>query len=227
MTSEADMNYRWCKWVFEGKGKDSGNGGGEHFYRDRVKYYGSWPRQRWVKSYRNGEVLLVRHVRPNDPACDDSRVGMKTIDGYAHGHTRIIVDDLGVFSKYPGDMVEDDKLHERQEFIMVSKVRHFVMEELPSITGDQFEKPWHRWSQEDGTTLDHYRAWLKKQQEVYFDYSYAFGLYWNGIPQMYFDRFEEVVAAKLRKYNDPKAVAQRERTNARRLAKQALGLNKG
>lgn len=218
--SEHEINFRWCRWNFEGRGKVHGGGPRDnHWYHDSVRYYGNHPSQRWVRAPNRGNmpVLLFKSLSPacNDTTIGSKHTGFKTQAGYAHRHDQVEVQDLGVFSRFPGDMLAGDQLHERSRFIMLSCISQFVMEEVPAMTADMLD-----------TAMEvKLRAKLGIWADRYDIYSRLFALDWPGVPSMYFDKFEDTVSGKQRGYNDPEAVRRRERAAARRLAVKALELD--
>lgn len=95
------------------------------------------------------------------------------------------------------------------------------IEEVEAASANQFEatatggisyqvKNW------EGKLEKFYREWRK--------YGDAMLLDWGDLPDLYRNKFNNIVEAKQRAWNDPYAVERRERARARKAAKKALGV---
>lgn len=204
MATTAQIYSRWLSFNLNGQGKETGSVS-SHRYDRSVYYYNEVPYQRFI--HRDGQppVILMINTIMTMPPVFKGKV------------QTIMVEDISVFSKYPDDMLDIAKTHERSRYVMLNAMLHFVDVEVPSYSDEDCHAK--------TTLLARCLDRLDKLFNRYQDYSMAFGLRWPAPPQTLHGRLKDTVTTKAAKWSDPKSTEKRERARARRLADKALGLN--
>lgn len=216
---EARIKTRWVRWNLLGIGKDRSPFEHTKFaYRGPVLYAHEWPVGRIVHApNRQRFVTLVRPsgwidtVYMNTKALPEK--GPRLLEN-------IHVEDLGVFSKYPDDMIDEAALHERTRQLFLAKAAWIieVAETVPEtvlVTSGSYYRS-------SGVKL------LRDMDAVaakYLSYKLVFQLKWKEFPPNYQRTIRSIVENRTSKYESPAEVAKRERKAAREQAKKALGLD--
>lgn len=211
--SENRIKGRWMDWNLFGKGIDrSPFEGSKYAYRGTVLFAHDWPVSRMVPAPKKNFVVLCRPGGYIDKT--EFLKSPNIIDC-------IQVEDLGVFSKFEGDMLDVEALHERSKWLFNAEASD-IIERATTIPESTL------------VATDIYRAGnrakLVKSMEtvvqLYDRYRFAFGLKWLAFPPNYKSRLTSVIEARAVRYNSPEEEAKRERRYAREEAKKALGLVK-
>lgn len=203
-----DVREAWLRWNlnFEGVAEDlTGKVTGSIWYRENVVYTGQTPAMRFVKRGRRKPVVLVKHIGMYAPEDLKKQVVIEHCE------------EIGVFSRHAGDQLDDTELHARVRFIMLMETREYAYETPPKYTG--------KWLEENKYQADNVAKDLDAYYARYTRYNEIFDLNWPPLPEMYRDHLKAEIAQKLAQYNTPEMVTRRERVKARKLAKQALGLD--
>jgi hypothetical protein len=203
------LSLKYLRWNIERRGDDHSRKSAGDVWWDRTVWYdGNVPCTRFMPGLgKHKPILLVKHLGPQTGTD-------KTYDGR---HERIVVPDIGVFSRYADDMTPDDEVHERIRYILLQQVREYTEINLEGATDKWCAEHVH-------SSLAAMRRSLAGLYIKYDNYSKSFDLRWPSLPRMYGDQFDELARAKTERWNDPDAVKRRERAKARKLAKEALGL---
>jgi hypothetical protein len=211
--SEKEIKRRWANWVVNGEGRDrspisdGGYGLERYGYRDKVLYSHQWPVARLVQSPNGWVCLSKTGVRP------DVRLlaaGTRNV-----GSTFIAVPCVGVYTHLDGDMIDDDKLHERIRWLC-----HLSAQ-------DVIEKA-HTWP---GAKLflgggdKELIGSMGQTSELYDTYDRTFKLGWAAFRD-YAGELDAVLAKRKDGYYSDAEVAKRVRAQARKEAKLALGIDK-
>ena len=209
MTSRVDVETQYITWNFAGAGGDRLTGGNWRFNR-RNLYYQDGPYKRVVIDTKGLPIQLVRENNyesiKEQPTEKMSRAGIR--------YRSWLVPTIGILSRFDGDELSLAELHERQKFLMISEVRALIPERVNNTTAADLDKI------AGGQII----ARAEKMYARYFNYGLIFGTKWGEMPRMYKQEIRDVIRQKVERYHDPKAVAQRERNHARKIAKQAFGL---
>jgi len=175
---------------------------GNHAFIGPVYYYNNTPSHRIVW-HRNGKrfgILIGYHTGTFEKA-----------------RYNLTVPDIGVFSRFEGDMLPDEELHPRVQWLMVNEIKEYVDQILPAK------------SNEDCANSKMQESYMKSFNALvgrYDSYNAFFDLGWTGIPPSFMDRAKAMIATKGAEWNDPNAVTKRQRAKAKRAAEKALGLDK-
>lgn len=210
--SESRIKGRWVDWNVYHKGKDrSPFENAKYAYRGVALFAHDWPVGRMVPAPHGDFVALCRvggYI-----AKTEHIIGPNIIDC-------IHVEDLGVFSKFEGDMLDVDQLHERMKWLFNAEAVD-IIERATTIPESVLVR-----------AGEYYHGSAKKltknMQDVvslYDRYRMAFGLRWKAFPPNYTNRLAAIVDARSRRYHSPEEEAKRVRKHAREEAKKALGLN--
>ena len=203
---------RWLKHAVRGIGKDRSSQFGQKFYYvGPIMYSHTWPVGRIVRNCYGNYVLLYRSTTGvyGNPKEWKSDEGPKLLH-----HIHVL--DIGAASRFPGDVITDEQLHQRTQFLAHLECQDLI-EQAEELSGQQLfggNHPGHK-------RLAH---GMKLALDRYQKYGDAFRLRWDKLPD-YAVRLELIIQRRLREYTDPKAVAKRERVVARREAKIAFGLD--
>jgi hypothetical protein len=202
MATTIEIYQRWLDYNTKGKGKESGGSGCHRYYRN-VYYYNDVPQHRFYKREGKKAIIAVINALFYEKA-------------HQNVAERVYVEDIAVFSKYPDDMLDDEKAHDRQRYMMLCAALHLVDVVVPG------------WSDEECAETKRIafaRGLLENRIEVYKRYSNAFDLHWPPLPASLESRMLTIIEMKADRWRDPKSVERRERQQARRLANKALGLD--
>jgi hypothetical protein len=204
MATTEQLYKRWLDFNIYGQGKLDGSSSSHRYYKS-VYYFNEHPQQRIIHRRGNKPVILMINQLVYMPKAFRDLV------------ETIYVEDLSVFSKYPDDMLDAVKAHERQRFIMLSAMLNFVDIEVPKYSDENCFSTPH--------TKTRAVEFLKKRIKLYSEYSKLFDLDWPPPPPNLQERLETTIQAKAARWAEPKNAEKRERARARRLADKALGLS--
>lgn len=226
------MENDYYNFNIKEEGKSHGSSTDSQWWRGAVRFYGEHPRVRFMgrlPDTNKPAFIYERDLKPDE----------ELIDLWYAKAIEVPNGALGVFSRFEGDQIDIPSTHERVRFLMLSVIREFVMETLPKWTATKLT-PYVPQYDMRGNEIGHYwqthkeverrqgreaiRDWLLEQIARYNMYTDAFALGWPDVPPMYREQFEAIAEKKLNAYTSPKAVAQRERAAARKLAVKALGI---
>jgi hypothetical protein len=201
MATTKQIYERWLDYNLYGMGKSTGRQG-SHTYNQEVYYYGDRPVQRVFK--RPGKRPVVVCINGMFPK------------SLRNEFEEIYVEDLAVFSQYPGDMLEGAAAHDRQRYMMLCRIQNLVDIEVPGYTDEVCDNI---------RTLPGFEKKIGGFYDLYRRYSDLFGLHWPELPRSYRERGVHQIISKAENWSDPKAIQKRERAAAKRLANKALGLD--
>ena len=198
---------RWLAFNVDGEGKDRATSG-NYWFRGSVFYYDASPAMRIVDGVGKRKIVLIRHVGLNATVKKP----------YTDKQLRSLnLPDIGVFSSYEGDMMEDGHpLNERVRFILLSQLRAFVQEEIVTINGLELGG-----KGKAGKLREKAKGFYK----IYNTYREWIGCPWPNMPDIYLQQFDETVKRKIADYESPEAQKKRERAAARKKASKMLGLD--
>jgi hypothetical protein len=199
-----DFYSQWLERCLKGKPAER-LVNGNHAVRGLIYYYNNHPQQRLIKRKEGDYGLLMRHSL--------NMIVPKEWSKYFH---KISVSDVGVFSRFDGDWLNDANTHERIRWLMLLEMAELVDEHVARLTGDEANKQ---------STLKTYEKSMARKYETYESYSRIFGLNWPAAPTSYRERMVAAIYEKKDRWNDPKSVQRRERMVAKRLAHKVLGLD--
>lgn len=208
--SMSQIIKRWVLHVLHDKGKDRSDALDRYAYRGVLLYSNDWPVARLVHAKGRRWVCLTRTgaAAPTSSGV----VGVPYVGNLVH------VPCVGAFSQYEGDMLPDDKLHDRLSWLwhaeaqgIIEKAQTWPMVKLLSTGWRQGNKTLQR---DMSNVYGRYHA-----------YRDAFDLDWPDFPGRYENALGNALALRSNEYNAPKAVEKRERAAARKEAKQALGMD--
>jgi hypothetical protein len=207
MDAHEAMSQRYLLWNVERQGEDQSRKSEQsYWWRGPIWYDGAIPCTRFVQGARGRWFLLTKHTGPTIRAKD-----------FNNSYSRLVVPDIGVFSRYEDDWLPEADMHERLRYIMLQQVREFTELRIECHTDKTIA--------EQPMTVSSNRAQLSQLYIKYEDYAKHFDLGWGKLPGMYMDGFDEAVRIKAGRWNDPDAVRRRERAKARKLASKALDLD--
>ena len=201
MATTKEVYERYLNYNLFHIGKGSGTQSSHHWH-ESIYYYNGLPVQRIFQ--RKGQrpvVVCIGGMFPKNMRKD---------------FDEIFVEDIGVFSKYLGDMVDGQAAHDRQRYMMLSRIQTYVDVVIPGMSDEQCHNV---------RTLPGIEKDLNGMYEKYRDYSILFFLDWPSLPRSYIERAVSQVIAKAERWSDPKAITKRERAAAKRMANKALGLD--
>jgi hypothetical protein len=215
MATSASLNQQFIIWNVIGQGASKLIAGNWRFDED-VLYYQNVPYKRHLKDAKGEHLILSKlnantfHVQamPNPQKLTTGKG--KLLGQYALW----TLPELGVFSRYHGDMSQPKQLHERMRFLFVEELRAFIDDYIRPRSVVEMER--------DTSQL---LGIADKMYDRYFNYRMLFKTDWPPLPKMYREQIVSEIESRAKRYNDPKAVAQRERGHARKIAKKALGLD--
>ncbi len=201
------MSRRHILWNLHREGEDQSRKSEQHYWwRGPIWYDGNIPCSRFVQGVRGRWFQLIKHT---GPLTSDKDLNNR--------FQRLVVPDIGVFSRYEDDWLPEADMHERIRYILLQQVREYTELRIETHTDKTIAEMAHIASSQ--------RAQLSQLYLKYEDYSKHFGLDWGKLPTMYMEGFDEAVRVKTNRWKDPDAVRRRERAKARKLAKEALGLD--
>lgn len=212
MTSRKDVESQYITWNFAGAGSDRLTGGNWRFNR-RNLYYQDVPYKRVLIDTKGVPLQLVRESHLASIKAEPTELISSKAGGIRYRSW--VVPTIGILSRFDGDELSLAELHERQKFLMIAEVRALIPEMVNVISGADLYK-------KDGSLIIN-RA--SNMYARYFNYGLVFGTKWGEMPRMYMEEIKSMIRGKIDRYHDPKAVAQRERSHARKIAKQAFGLS--
>jgi hypothetical protein len=200
---------RYLDWNVCGEGKDSGHYD-EYHWHGPFWFQHEWCLQRFVSlpGDTGAKVRLIKHARSSFNAGKNMAANDKPFLSY-------FVPDLGVFSSFEGDFLPEDKMHQRQGYIMLKQIETYADRTMKKLTG---------------SALAETRVFKTQEQLMvalctrYDKYRKLFELEWPDLDGKYLADFIDRLTERRDKYTDPKAVERRERSKARELAKKTLGL---
>jgi hypothetical protein len=202
MTTISQCYERWLKFNLQGRGAEHGTAS-NHRYRGSVYYYGDTPAQRIVKRDGRTPVIIQRFHLGSIPS------------SYKSDFEVISVEDIAVFSKYDGDRLDGQDMHDRQRWMMLNRINAFVDEEVGG------------WSAETCASIStrgRAEKTLNKYLDTYERYATLFNLNWPMLPHSVRERMMSTIVSRGLRWTDPAEVKKRERASAKRLANKALGL---
>ena len=202
--------HRWVRWNLrqegESTGKDSSSNG--EWYREDAYFNNDQIWRRFVKDGVGKPLIITKSVWSH-------AVGGGHIDMVPIMYTPCV----GIFSRFPDDRIPLEALHERNKFLILSRIIHVVYEEVPT-------KNAKFWADNDYSTKN-FKERVRGMMDAWGSYSSKFKLNWGQLPPIYEMSYKETVESKVRAYMDPKEVTKRERAVARRIAKQAFDKSGG
>lgn len=194
------LTKRWIQAnLYEGggSGKD-----GHWWFRDNVLFYQKGPYRRFVQRGKLAAMVLTL-----------DREGNYYGKGRLDPCVTMSVPDLGVFSPFAGDYIDDKELHQRMSKIMTAQIRDYVNEDVNALSG--------------GDSKAKHEACIKKLETFYKrweDYSREFGLKWEPAAPLYMRSALALIDQKVEEWQDPINIERRTREHSRRLLKKALDL---
>jgi hypothetical protein len=208
------LRDRWLDFNIDGKGKPTGKEGNNR-YDNNVLYDGNNPQQRFMRDAWNAPVVLAwtyDSAAIHQPRPDTGTPGTRY---FVPGNRTLFfhVPDIGVFSRFEGDQMTDDDLHDRLKYVFLMEARSYCEEKVERKTAEQLQHSWCRDQLERG---------INAQYERWDEYSRTFRLRWPDLPDLYREQVVSTINNKVEAYLDPKAIARRQRNHARSLAKKAL-----
>jgi hypothetical protein len=210
--SEDRIKARWLKHVIRGEGKPRSDASERYSYRGVVLYSSSWPVARLVRGPR-GWVCVTKSVSPYEPKeWKNDKLGRL--------HAVLHVEDIGVFSRFEGDMTSDDELHTRINWLSHAHAQ-LLIEQAQTWPADKVVKAIGWRTLTGGKILMDDHGILARG---YAQYAETFELNWAKWPVHYYDDLKRAITAREKDYFHPKAEEQRVRQRARKEAKEALGI---
>ena len=215
MTTRKDVEVQFARWNVMGTGPDrltSGN----WFFRRHVLFYSSGPYKRFVR--RANGTMVSFDKQPADTIevftkpTPTALPGNDKNPGFAYEHWSLPT--IGVHSRYEGDELSEAELHERMRYLFIAELGMAEQDYVTPLGGNEVT------GHETAVTAKVARMYAR-----YDNYSKTFALKWPELPTFYKDQIAAALKLKWSRYHDPKAVAQRERTHARKVAKQAFELD--
>ena len=210
-SGQKSVEESYIRWNVAGIGNGHMSVGNWRF-RKEVMYYQDRPFKRFVRDAKRLPIQLRRLSTQADPEF------WKVAPTEAHWDNNIAyqywtLPEIGVLSRYEDDMITPAELHERHKFLFFAELRQAAIDLVRPMAGADLEK-------QASSIL----SGIDKMYARYHNYSLTFGLKWTDMPKMYRDEVVIAINTKIERYHDPKSVAQRERTHARKIAKKAFGL---
>ena len=214
--SETRIKNRWVEWNLLGKGKDhSPLYHSKYAYRGPVLYAHEWPVGRLVHATKRNFVCLYKSMG----YVDIGKLEKGWSSSWPVLTANLYVEDIGVFSKYPDDMIDEVALHERCREMFLKEAAYLV--EQAGDAPDSVLVNSGRYYGRNGQQLIEQ---MKKLPTRYATYAEAFGLKWKDFPPIYLQTLRSLVERRTERYLSEAEVAKRERKVAREEAKRALGL---
>lgn len=188
------------------KGEDGERKNGTHWCRDDIYFYQKTAACRlFPRPFHDDEWVMLRRW---------------TIGNIPERFRKIVkpmhVVDLGVMSHYETDFITLDNLHPREMWLFIMQIEELADKIVPNVSGEDLQNKRHQ------------QDFRKQMDQLYADYraySDLFGLGWSTLPEGWRERMEKTIVEKAAAWNDPKAVAKRQRTAAKRQAIKVLGLD--
>lgn len=212
------MDQHWINYC-TGIGGQEQRTAGSYWFRGLIRYYQDMGDMRFVpmrKRWNSQKGVFLSLHNAFDP-----------LHVKLFGNPVITVPDIGVFSRYPDDICSDEELHERQRFIMLSRIREHC-ENVEAMSGEVLSQP------DTMTQGVIAKVWpgpakraTEKMEEYYKAYARyvdAFDLHWTDCPPVFMQKMAMAIHAKVRAFNDPEAARKRERSAARKQALKVLGI---
>lgn len=204
--SVEDMFIRWNTL-----GTGSGHlVAGNWRFRKTAMYYQDRPYKRFINDAK-GVPLMLRRLRADEPSFKVSPTQAIWNKDVAYQYWTL--PEIGVLSRFEGDMLSEDELHERHKYLFFAELRAVSDERVRTMPG-------HALQDEASKIL----ALVDRMYARYWNYGQTFRLKWPEMPKMYKEEVIETIRERLKRYHDPKQVAARERAHARKIAKKAFGL---
>lgn len=175
------------------------------WYREDVFFNGRTPNYRMLQDGK-GKLTIAWPL---------TRIGYITPAAYTSKVRVAGVQSIVVWSRFPGDMGDIEEMHDRNQYLLVQVMRFYVHENVAPMG--------NRDATDAAAKL---RQGYDKWEKAYYDYAQTFGLNWVEIPEFYKENVDAAINEKVEAWTNPDAVARRERARARRIAKQALELDK-
>jgi len=199
-----ELTEAFLQWNIYGEGKDRGKANGNFWYRGRIMYFERSPQWRLVPGAVKDWALLWKGMG----------LQLKGEDPWFKKFVVVKTPDLGVFSKYDQDWIDDgEALNDRVRFIMLQRVREMALEGPIGM---------------NAIMVNNKRSGMMTQLKAYYHeydfYNSQVGAGWNALPEFYLERLNATFEDKVRAYNHPSAVTARERAKARKKAMEALGV---
>lgn len=202
-----NIREAFFRWNLLGKGSETGSAG-KCSYHGSVLYHTAVPSQRLVKSTTGRHVLVARYLHPSIPEWARTQTDF------------VVVPDIGVFSRFPGDWLEEpSEIHGRVKYILLLEAEDHIRQ-TSSING----KLLLQGNGYRGTSKSERISKMSRVYDQWLRYDTAFKLGWGPMPSFYMTKLRDLIDGKVQKYTDPEAILRRERTAARKQAKQALGV---
>lgn len=209
--SEARIKGRWMYWNMFGHGIDrSPFESTKYAYRGSVLFANGWPVGRFVPAPKDDFVVLYK------PGGYLAKTEFKTKPNIIDC---ILVEDFGVFSKFEGDMLDVDALHERSKWLFFAEASDII--ERANTVPESVLATANQYNRGSGQKLMRDMGMVLV---LYDRYQLTFGLRWPLFPPTYMEQIASIIHARNSHYNSPREEAKRERKAAREEAKKALGL---
>lgn len=215
MVTRKDVENQFAYWNATGEGSERMTSGNWRFARHVLFYHGK-PYKRCLQADIGGMVMITKdphftvQAKPamiNKPGNDKQR---------AFAYQIWELPDIGVHSRFEGDELTDAELHNRHQFLFVAELAAFIEDEIKPTSGEEL------------ATLAARQKLINRVGAMYtrwHNYRVTFGLKWKDLPTLYRDQINDAIVDKIKRYHDPKSVAQRERNHARKVAKAAFELD--
>ena len=172
---------------------------------------------RLVKSNAKTWHCLTRSgVRPRVPKdwYDDKIKGTKPVLGEI-----LRVPCVGVYTDLDGDIIPDDKLHARIEWLCHLEAQQLIENAQTWPPNKLLAKP--KYGSAGYVDLEARMSALAIRHR---EYNKAFELKWSDFPTHYKKDMADIIETRTKLYFDPVEVAKRDRVVSRREAKRALGV---
>ena len=200
--------HRWVRWNRDGTGDSTAKESNGEWYRGDAYFNNDSVWRRFVKDGAGKPLIISKSL------------WSYTSGGHCDMVPLMYVPCVGIFSRFPDDRLPIEAMHERNKFLILSRIIHVVYEEVPT-------KNAKFWADNDYSTQN-FKEDVKGVMDAWTIYSSRFRLKdWGALPPIYEMSYKEAIETKVRSYMDPKEVNKRERAVARRIAKQAFDRSGG
>lgn len=215
--NQPDILSKWSHWVMRREGKHTLMPSDKRYgYVDTVLFSNDWPVARILPGPNPGTFVSLTRTGVHAIKLPDAQ--LPNLVGLAY------VPCVGVFTNIPGDMLDIPETHQRVLRLHALQAAQFVDRVQDSTGRHLFEQM--------GTAQNKvpiYRAdELSKDLDTIYtrhkQYRNLFALPDKPLPEQYRVMLADIIADRRKFYFSRKEKEKRDRTNARRQAKRALGV---